>query len=154
MAHLAPGFFDQVHLLLDTEKEDIDAFFKDVFIDHKLWEFKDFLWDALETCLSSNDAPFESADVRKDAIFQMFIVVKCLEAGKLIADRSNKKEKKPVAQDPAEKYKNIDSLTPEELKEAHRYFGEQISVGTTYYGKVTDRIIQVSREQEYKNLPG
>jgi len=153
MAHLAPDLFDQVHLLLDHEKADPESFFESVFIDHRLYELKDFLWDALDTCLTSDDAPFEDAGIRKDAVNYMHVVIQCLEAGKLIAVRSKEKLQSSISQEPAEKYKNIDSLSYDELKAAHQYFSEQISlysqiksVATNCYSKVIDRIVQLSKE--------
>ena len=153
MAHLAPELFDQVHLLLDRDKADPESFFESVFIDHRLYELKDFLWDALDTCLTSDDAPFEDAGIRKDAVNYIHVVIQCLEAGKLIASRPKEKVKNSAGHDPAEKYKDIESLSHEELRAAHRYFSDQISqfsqftsMATNCYSRVIDRIIQLSKE--------
>jgi len=148
IAHLAPELFDQVHLLLDRDKADLESFFESVFIDHRLYELKDFLWDALNTCLTSDDVPFEDAGIRKDAVNYMNVVIQCLEAGKLIADRSKEKAKNSVAQDPAEKYRNIESLSREELIDAQSYYAKQSAYYSSlsrealdYYCRTIDLII-------------
>jgi hypothetical protein len=122
IASLAREFIDQPYFLLDREKADPTFVFEYTFTVHDLLELKEFLWDALECCLTSNDAPFDAPEGRKKAILYAFTIRKCLEATKLTLDRHREKMAQPIPDDPAIKYKDIDSLTAYDLCVAHEYY--------------------------------
>jgi hypothetical protein len=75
-----PEIYDQPILLSDTEKQDPYEVIKEMFVDTKLCELRDFLRDIAETCLTTDRHPFSEPEKRSDFLFFKAQIEKCLEA--------------------------------------------------------------------------
>ncbi len=80
-----PALFNKPVLLTSEERLNPLIVFQEVFRDHNLYEFKDFLLDVLETCFTSDRYPFNKPDKRADFFVYKFCVEKCLEAANIMA---------------------------------------------------------------------
>lgn len=127
IARISPTFFDQVHLLHDTEKLDPTQVFRTIFEDHRLFELKDVLWDAQEECLLTDHAPFEDSNGRARLIGTILDITRCIEAVKVFVDLERQTPTKFDPNDPAIKYRHIYALNPKELTAAHDYYGRQMT---------------------------
>jgi len=132
-----PGHFETSHLLLDHELADPPSVFDNLFIDFRLWEFKDYLWDAQEVCMLTDIPPFHEIQGREECLIYTLNIMKCLEAAKLIVDQ-RKAALKLDANDPSVKFRDINSLTVFELAAATEYYGDRI----TYHKEKLDEIGQ------------
>ena len=159
IANIRPKHFDVVHLLLDHDLADPISVLVETFFDHRLWELKDYLWNAQEACMVSDVAPFEEIGGRGMCIFYTFSIMKCLEAAKLIADQRKAADSQPDLDDPAVKYKNIGSLSLFDLSAASEYYGNKLAYFTSKanemnatLGTIARQILKLTAETE-RNIP-
>lgn len=131
IASINPTFFDQIHLLNESEMLNPTQVFRDLFTDYKLHELKDVLWDMLGVSLTTDEVPFETAGDRRTVIHFTNDLTRCLEAMKIYVDQEAKVSSQPVPGDPAVKFQDIASLSVYELQAAHEYFLRQM----TYFNK-------------------
>ncbi len=136
--------FDQIHLLFDDEKADPDLVFQAIFRETKLSVLKDFLWDSLETCLTSDLAPFDEPEGRRNAMTYTHYIMKCLEAGRRIVDQRTERKIELVARDPAVKYKDIDSLSHYDLSAAHEFYGDRVRYFYQKASEMADAQIRIA----------
>ena len=83
MSH--PDLFNTPVLLTSEERLKPSIIFQEIFRDHSLFEFKDFLLDVLETCFTSDRYPFCKPENRADFFVYKFCIEKCLEAANIMA---------------------------------------------------------------------
>ena len=148
-----PAFFDQVHLLDESEKLDPVYVFRGLFTDYSLHEVKDTLWDMLHVSLTTDDALFVDAEDRRSVISFTTEITKCLEAVKVFVDLENKRAEQSNPNDPALKYKNIESLTYTELKAAHEYYVERLHLANNKVLQASEYLRRVTVEFTKRN-PG
>lgn len=79
-----PEIYDQPMLLSDTEKQDPYLVIREMFVDTKLCELRDFLKDIAETCLTTDRHPFSEPEKRSDLLFYKGQIERCLEAAFII----------------------------------------------------------------------
>jgi hypothetical protein len=148
----SPDLFDSPHTLSDREKAEPYFVFWLTFSECPLWRYKDYLYDALEACCTTDDAPFEQKEIRKNAFGLTFEIIKCLEAAKLLYDRIGKPSdptapKITIFQGTTEKhftdkYSDIDSLPFAQLEAAHAYFARRMNY---HYDKASEMVEMMSR---------
>ncbi len=83
-----PDLFNFPILLSDIEKQNPDLIFKEIFEDNKLSEFRDFLKNSFEACITSDRFPFSEPEYRSDCLLYKEAIEKCLEAGFIIFSRT------------------------------------------------------------------
>jgi len=79
-----PEIYDQPMLLSDTEKLDPYHVIREMFVDTKLYELREFLQDMAETCLTTDRHPFSEPEKRSDLLFFKGQIERCLEAAFII----------------------------------------------------------------------
>jgi hypothetical protein len=111
-----PEILDQVLLLSGEEKADPQLVLEQFFQDAHLHEYKSFLFDALEACLTTEEPPFENYIERSNAMFHAHCIMKCLEAVKIMVDRAKGTPTKPGGEPGPHQDKSVGS--PESLDRA------------------------------------
>ncbi len=80
-----PALFNDPVLLTSKERLNPSIVFQEIFRDHNLFEFKDFLLDVLETCFTSDRYPFCKPEKRADFFIYKICIEKCLEAANIMS---------------------------------------------------------------------
>ena len=142
IANIRPEHFEALHLLLEHDLADPVSVFEHTFVDHHLWELKDYLWNAQEVCMLTEIAPFQEIEGREECLTYTFSIMKCLEAAKLIADQ-RKAVSTTDAEDPEVKYKNIDSLSQDGLRAAHEYYSQKLAFFLAKYQEMVAIICRI-----------
>lgn len=76
--------FDRVLLLNEEERRNPLSVFEQFFNDYRLHEFRDTLWAMVETCLTTNNTPFDDPDERANLLLRYKEFQRVLEAGNLL----------------------------------------------------------------------
>ena len=80
-----PTFYNQPVLLSDAQKHNPYGVIVSFFVDHRLSELREFLSQVVETCLTTDEAPFDEATNRADLLCYLRDTEILLEATYLVS---------------------------------------------------------------------
>jgi hypothetical protein len=82
-----PGLFDQPIRLEPGERQDPFRVVQDFFVDYRLYEWRDHLWNMVETCLSTDNDAFAEPGERADLLQHYKDLEALLEAAWLLVEQ-------------------------------------------------------------------
>ena len=76
--------YDRVLLLNEKEKSNPLGVLEQFFDDYRLHEYRDTLWTMVETCLTTNNTPYDDPEERANLLLRHNDFLRVLEAGTLL----------------------------------------------------------------------
>src|SRR6202000_2249207 len=108
-----------------NERQDPTRVFHHLFSDFNLFELKDLLWDMLNVSLTTDDGLFSDTNDRKTILLFTQEITRCLEAVRVFIDLQKVTSISSDPNEPAVKYRDIDSLSEYDLSAALEYYERQ-----------------------------
>ncbi|HMH23272.1 MAG TPA: hypothetical protein VK563_15915 [Puia sp.] len=107
-----PGLFDQPIRLEPGQREDPFQVMKDFFVDYRLHEWRAYLWNMVEACVSTDNDLFAEAGERASLLLHYKDLEELLEAAWLLVLRDKEGPQAASAPAPARRSRKVPAAMP------------------------------------------